>query len=382
MENLYSKTILLVDDSPDNIDILNGLLSNFKRKVALNGPKALKIANSENPPDLILLDIMMPEMDGFDVCEELSKSEATRDIPVIFLSAKMEKADIVRGFELGAKDYVTKPFDPNELMARVRTHLELKDAREKLKEVNTWLEQKVAERTQELEAANKQLKELDNAKIEFLKLASHEIRTPLNGLFGSFWLMKENELPEEIKDFINMMDVSLKRLERFADRALMVTDLRTRNYRLKPNQIKVPSLISDAREYAKKQFGDKNIHFKIKPSPGWEVITSDPVTTAICFNEIIANAVKYSDSESTIEIHCSLENGKYIFNCVDEGKGFSEESLKSAYDLLTPGETHIDNNIGLSLSIIQLIMERHEGTIEVGNNPEKGAWVRLTFPQP
>jgi two-component system sensor histidine kinase/response regulator len=381
MENLYSKTILLVDDSPDNIDILNGLLTNFKRKVALNGPKAIKIASSENPPDLILLDIMMPEMDGFEVCEELNKNEATREIPVIFLSAKMDKADIVRGFELGAKDYVTKPFDPNELMARVKTHLELKDAREKLKEVNIWLEQKVAERTKELEAANKQLKELDNAKIEFLKLASHEIRTPLNGIFGSFWLMTESKLPEEIKGFINMMDISLKRLERFADRALMVTDLRTKNYRLKPGQNKVSGLISDAREFAHKQFGDKNIQFKVKPNPGWEVLVADPVTAAICFNEIIANAVKYSDPGGSVELHCSLENGTYTFKCVDEGKGFSEESLRTAYDVLTPGESHMDNNIGLSLSIIQLIMERHEGTIEVGNNPEKGAWVKLSFPQ-
>jgi K+-sensing histidine kinase KdpD len=247
--------------------------------------------------------------------------------------------------------------------------------------VNIWLEQKVAERTKELEAANKQLKELDNAKIEFLKLASHEIRTPLNGIFGSFWLMTESKLPEEIKGFINMMDISLKRLERFADRALMVTDLRTKNYRLKPGQNKVSGLISDAREFAHKQFGDKNIQFKVKPNPGWEVLVADPVTAAICFNEIIANAVKYSDPGGSVELHCSLENGTYTFKCVDEGKGFSEESLRTAYDVLTPGESHMDNNIGLSLSIIQLIMERHEGTIEVGNNPEKGAWVKLSFPQ-
>jgi len=175
MEHLFSKTILLVDDSPDNIDILNGLLSNFKRKVALNGQKALKIANSDNPPDLILLDIMMPGMDGFEVCEELHKNDATKEIPVIFLTAKMEKEDVVRGFNLGAKDYVTKPFDPNELMARVKTHLELVDAQQKLKEVNVWLEQKVAERTAELEIANEQLKKLDQAKMEFLKIASHEI---------------------------------------------------------------------------------------------------------------------------------------------------------------------------------------------------------------
>lgn len=125
-EQIHSMTILLVDDTPDNIRILNELLKPFKRKVAVNGEKALAIAQAEAKPDLILLDINMPGMSGLEVCEELKKNEETRDIPIIFLTAQSDKETTVKGFKLGANDYITKPFDPEELMMRVKTQLNLK----------------------------------------------------------------------------------------------------------------------------------------------------------------------------------------------------------------------------------------------------------------
>ena len=127
-------TILIVDDTPDNITLLNNLLKDdYNTKIATNGNKALKIASSDDPPELILLDIMMPEMDGYEVCERLKSDDKTRDIPVIFLTAKREPEDLVRAFNVGAVDYVVKPFNANELLMRVRTHVELKLAREEIK---------------------------------------------------------------------------------------------------------------------------------------------------------------------------------------------------------------------------------------------------------
>lgn len=127
------QTILAVDDTPANIDILNGLLSDtYNVKVATNGLVALKIAQSNPAPDLILLDVNMPGMDGYEVCKELKASEVTHDIPVIFVTAEMNEEDITAGFNIGAVDYVGKPFNPNELKARITTHLNLKAAREKL----------------------------------------------------------------------------------------------------------------------------------------------------------------------------------------------------------------------------------------------------------
>jgi putative two-component system response regulator len=142
-EYLKDKVILLVDDTPENIDVLNGMLNNFKRKIATNGERAIKIATGLTPPDLILLDIMMPGMDGYEVATRLRANEIAKDIPIIFLTAKTTKEDIIKGFESGGQDYVTKPFDPNELMERVKTQLKLHHQQKILENMNEVLEQKV-----------------------------------------------------------------------------------------------------------------------------------------------------------------------------------------------------------------------------------------------
>ena len=132
-EAVVKSTVLVVDDTPENIDVLNGILKpEFQVKVALNGEKALKIAHTNPPPDLILLDIMMPDIDGYEVCRRLKADPATADIPVIFASAMNEVMDEAKGFELGAVDYITKPLSPPIVKARVRNHLSLKSARSEL----------------------------------------------------------------------------------------------------------------------------------------------------------------------------------------------------------------------------------------------------------
>ena len=131
--NLY--TVLVVDDTPENIDLLDAALSrDYKIKAALNGEKALKIASSEKPPDIILLDIEMPGMDGYEVCRRLKADPQTRDIPVIFVTAKSNESDETKGLEIGAVDYITKPFSPPIVQARVKTHLTLKMMRQTVKD--------------------------------------------------------------------------------------------------------------------------------------------------------------------------------------------------------------------------------------------------------
>ena len=151
MDELLSKQrILIVDDTPENIDVLIEVLSDYKRSVATNGKKALQIANSDSPPDLILLDIMMPEMDGYEVCQKLKSEEATKDIPVIFLTAMASEENETKGLEMGAIDYITKPISPPIVQERVKNHLLLKMAQKSLANQNVILEEKVKERTKEL----------------------------------------------------------------------------------------------------------------------------------------------------------------------------------------------------------------------------------------
>ena len=146
-------TVLVVDDTPDNLTLMSGLLKDdYKVKVANNGEKALKIAAAENPPDLILLDIMMPDMDGYEVCRRLKAEPRTCDIPVIFLTAKAEVDVEKKGLELGAVDYITKPISPPIVMARVKTQLTLKASADFLRDKADYLEREVGKRTREVAA--------------------------------------------------------------------------------------------------------------------------------------------------------------------------------------------------------------------------------------
>ncbi len=143
--NKIKNTVLIVDDTPTNIQLLNGMLSeHFKVKVATNGEKALKIARAEPQPDIILLDIMMPEMDGYEVCKQLKSSSFTNAIPVIFISAKSTVEDEKLGFTLGAVDYITKPFNPDIVKTRVKTQLAIYTQQQKLHDENKLLKQRIS----------------------------------------------------------------------------------------------------------------------------------------------------------------------------------------------------------------------------------------------
>ena len=145
-------SVLIVDDTPENLALMNGLLKDeYRTRVASSGDRALKIAAAPPHPDLILLDIMMPGMDGFEVCRKLNADAATRSIPIIFLTAKSEVEDEQKGFGMGAVDYITKPISPPIVIARVRTHLALKAAADFLRDQNAYLESEVGRRTRELQ---------------------------------------------------------------------------------------------------------------------------------------------------------------------------------------------------------------------------------------
>jgi putative two-component system response regulator len=145
------QTVLIVDDAPENISLMSSLLKDlYRTKIATNGEKALKIASIDPPPDLILLDIEMPVIDGYEVCRRLKTDPAAKEIPVIFLTGKTGLEDERKGLELGAVDYITKPISPPIVMARVKTHLQLKSARDFLKDKNSFLEREVERRTHEV----------------------------------------------------------------------------------------------------------------------------------------------------------------------------------------------------------------------------------------
>jgi len=180
--------ILIVDDSPENIDVLGNALSEYKRQVALNGEKALKLAFSDNTPDLILLDVIMPGLDGYEVCRKLKENDRTRDVPVIFITVMGEEEDETKGLEIGAVDYITKPFSPPIVRARVRNHLQLKKAREELKQ------------------QNKELIEASQLREDVERITQHDLKSPLNPIISlSVLLLGDDTLSDRHKKLITLM---------------------------------------------------------------------------------------------------------------------------------------------------------------------------------
>jgi two-component system sensor histidine kinase/response regulator len=373
-EELFSKTILIVDDTPENLDILNGLLSDFKRKVAINGNKALKIANSDNPPDLILLDVMMPGIDGYEVCKRLRSNEKTKDIPVIFLTAKVQKQDIIKGFEVGGQDYVTKPFDHIELLHRVKTQLELKSQRETLEKMNEILDKKVKERTLELEITNAKLEEtlaklqgLNKAKTNFLRLVSHELRTPLNGIMGSAYFLKEIVKEPSMIEFIDMLKISAERLEHLSNIALEITDMQTVGRVELYETINAKDLINRlVEEFNKSHTISNEIDTsEVKPVE----LKGDRERVTKAFTEVLTNAYKYSLNDDIIKISSGLNDNNTKWICIENSSNFiSDEQLVEMRTPFGLANEHMDGNTGLGLAFVNTVMAYHGGELDITYN--------------
>lgn len=380
MENNEYK-ILVVDDNVKNVQVVANVLSEkgYDIEYALNGPDALQLVASENF-DLILLDIMMPEMDGFEVCRSIKKDENKREIPIIFLTAKTDVESIQKAFKTGGVDYVSKPFNIDELLARVETHVELKVSKDKLKKVNCWLEEKVLERTAELKIANSKLLELDNAKTQFLKIISHEIRTPLNGIIGGLSLIKEYGLTEESIEFIDMLDISAKRLEAFSYKALDISNLNIRGKEtISLEKANITQIISQVIADLESTWKSKEINISQIKNTDSVIINVDLKYFYKCIYNIIHNAIKFSPVNGLVLASVSNFDNKLVIEIKDEGVGFNEGF---AINDIKPFDTknHVDSNPGLGLFLSNQIIKTHGGTIENGNNKDKGAFVKIFMP--
>jgi len=198
--------VLIVDDQPANIRLLSNIINDrYTVQVATNGEKALSIAFGDNPPDLILLDIIMPEMDGYEVCKTLKNNVKTSDIPIIFITAKKSDDDEEYGLKLGAVDYITKPFNVAIVKARVKTHIQLKNHNDKLENI-------IEKRTYQLRKAKNRLEILHKEEMDFLKYLSHEINTPLNWVGMSEYIDKA-ECTEENAEYIEIIELGFKRID-------------------------------------------------------------------------------------------------------------------------------------------------------------------------
>jgi two-component system sensor histidine kinase/response regulator len=385
--------ILIVDDIPGNLNFVSDILYNegFRIIVATNGQDAIDITR-EKHPDLILLDVAMPQMDGYEVCRVLKEDDSTREIPIIFLTAKGENEDILKGFESGAVDYISKPFNTSELISRVNTHVALRKQAEELKHLNQILEEKVIERTVQLQTLNdnltianenlskayKELSNLDKAKNDFIRHINHELRTPLQGIHGFVRILSEIVENSEEKEYIRSIDFLVKRLVKLSELSLLFTEVRTENYQLRQERVSLSDCIGEVLQNSEKQ--ERDIQIKVAPASEDLFILADQKLICACIGIVLDNAVKFSPDNSTVEIRTSGDEKQIRLEVADDGPGYSDKAREQLFDLLSADNINEEfYGFGIGLATAKIILDLMDASIEIENKARGGAVTRLVF---
>ena len=378
---MINSLILIVDDNFKNLQVLGSTLreAKFRTAIAMNGFEALDFVK-EKLPDLILLDIMMPQMDGIEVCKRLKENPKTRSIPVIFLTAKTDENTIKQAFEIGGQDYITKPFKAIELLSRVETHLEIKKNRDVLEKLNLFLEEKVDRRTEKLRLANEKLSKLDKAKSDFLNLISHELRTPLNAIKGFSYIIKDAITDQKYLDFIEEINEAADKLVKISDISLLITSLQFDNFKIRNIRIKLDDFINDTiRAYCSKNKLDiARIVLLHKSDTELVEIESTLVSNALAM--ILDNAFRHSPENGLIHITAITENAEVKIVIQNEGDGFSEKALNQLFDFFSEKTLFSASGLGVGLATVKLIMDSISGNVTASNIENKGAEVSISFP--
>ncbi|MFW6226557.1 MAG: response regulator [Bacteroidota bacterium] len=376
-----AKEVLIVDDFPENLMFVGEYLEqhNLSVKFATHGEKALQIC-AESPPDIILLDIAMPKMDGYEICARIKRNPLTQDIPVVFLTAKVEKDDIIRGFDNGGIDYITKPFSMQELLSRVKAHLSLKGKYDKLQLMNSKLLEVVKQRSEKLSRDNEGLSKIDKIKNDFLLHINHQLRTPLNGIVGYTRLLEASELTEEQTDFVKEINRLVDRLVKLSERSLLFTELRAESYKMAPVNVKLQEVVEYSLEIAKQRYPEKSFDFKcIGGLSDVELVTDENLLNR-CFAIVLDNAVRFSPPAGTITMKTRKYDQFLYVSISDEGPGISQEYLSRAFELFTIDTLKEDNvGFGLGLATAKMIMSILNGKIELQSPPGGGTTVKLFF---
>ncbi len=392
-DGMKKHQVLIVDDIPSNLNFLSEVLhaEGIGVLISTSGEAAVEIARVRLP-DLILLDIAMPLMDGYEVCGILKGDPQTRDIPVIYLTARTEPEDILRGFQTGAVDYILKPFTSAELIARVRTHLQLKDTTAELKAINTHLEEEVRLRTaqiilaneeltatnQKLEKAYKELSNLDKAKDEFIRHINHELRTPLQGIHGFTLIMEEIVESPEQKEYIQSINSLVKRLVKLSEISLLFTEIKAKNYKLTLKPVSLKNSVTQVLELFRKERSRITILPDLpEVNP---MIRADQQLMNTCLELVIDNSLKYTAERGEVTIRIFSEGGVAGVEVADSGPGFSPKAMESLYDLFTADNLkYHSHGFGVGLATVKVILDTLSARLEINNLPESGAMVRMVF---
>lgn len=412
-------TILVIDDTPENLRFLVDFLSrnSFKVLVAYNGESGLKKAELAQP-DLILLDVMMPNMDGFDVCRILKSKLQTKDIPIIFMSALSSTLEKLKGFKLGAADYITKPFQIEEVLARVTTHLNvyhlqrqlIQQNQQLLEEINrrtqaelerekaldalqaekASLAKRVEERTVDLQRANLELIRALRLKDEFLANISHELRTPLTAILGLSEILKDEiygPINKKQHSTLNTVEKSGYHLLDLIDDLLSYSKLEAGKLTLTIDTVSVKEVCQASLNKIIEAARRKKILVSMTTSNTVETIQADKYCLEKIIVNLLSNAIKFTPTGGTVELDVgtNAENNDIVhFSVQDTGIGIAKEDLKYLFEpfvQLDGSLNRAQEGTGLGLSLVRRLTEMHQGSISVESEVGKGSRFTLSLPR-
>jgi two-component system, sensor histidine kinase and response regulator len=345
--------ILIVDDNPANITLISSHIKKqgYEYSVATNGSRALELAE-ELLPDLILLDVMMPGMSGFEVIEKLKENEKTKIIPVIFLTAATGQEDMVKGFHLGAVDYITKPFNASELYARVRTHLQLQPYQRRINQDNIVLER------------------LNNEKNEILGIVAHDLKNPIYNIsmLAKLILGDKNMNRDDIEEYSSDIIFSTEKMLQLIMDLLDVNAIATGKIYVHIEEYNIIRIISEVASLFTERAKKKDITLHWHPEDTIINIQTDSRALLHILDNIVSNAVKYTFPGKNIFIDVNRTNKEVVIAVKDEGPGFSEsdkEMMFSRYQKLSAQPTGGEHSSGLGLSIVKKYVELINAKIEL-----------------
>jgi two-component system, sensor histidine kinase and response regulator len=386
---MTTNNILIVDDMPENLQLLLNMLHahGYKARAFAEGSFALESARA-NPPDLVLLDVRMPGMDGYTVCEHLKADPRTCDIPVMFISAHGETDDKIRGFRVGGVDYITKPFQVEEVLARIQTHLQLRTAQLELqREVQrrSQAEEDLQALNQQLREANQRLEDTNASKDTFFSLLAHDLRNPFTVLLGLTDVLNEeleHYSQDQLRAAIQRLHRSSKNVYALLTNLLEWSRLERGLLTCEPHAFAVDEAVRRNIQLFSSQAQQKGIHVNCHV-PAGTLVHADAKMIETVVRNLLSNALKFTESDGTVEITTQENDHNIELVVSDTGIGMSQDVLDKLFRIdqktLQPG-TAGEEGTGLGLILCNTFVEKNGGNLRIESAVGQGSRVIVSLP--
>ncbi|MEI6078151.1 MAG: hybrid sensor histidine kinase/response regulator [Verrucomicrobiota bacterium] len=376
--------IMVVDDTPANLHLLTTLLVKYGYSVraVINGGMALQAAR-RLPPDLILLDARMPKMDGYEVCKQLKADPMLKEIPVIFVSAHGEVDDKVKAFDSGGVDFITKPFQAEEVQCRIRTHLETHWQQLDAKQKHTTMERLVQLRSHLLDETTQKLSQLDDAKNQFLTIISHELRTPLNGLLGIGELAL-SELPNTPRsaEYKKIFDVSRQRILLFLEDALLLSSMQVKDGQLTDSTSQLDGVLETAVNECGQSAQANDQRISAAPRE-LGLVLGDSYFLTRAITRLIETGFKFSKPKGEVVLSARPLEHEVLVAIKAQGYSVSEKDSSNFFEVLAIGRAVTPHgDTGLSPAVAGQIINRLGGQVTIKNTFPTGVEIVAHLPRP